>query len=191
MKRSLSVVPLLFALVLVFSATGLYAQSSGDKADKKAPAAKTAVEEGGYHHGPMGAGPGKMGSEEHRKWMEERRKEMMAKHDEVVAAMKAMDDALDAKIAAMKAAKGDEKVAAMEAVLELMTTQRKEMRAKMAEMQHMGMCCMMRGGGKMMHGGMKGMGGKGFMCPMMSNCPMMGEKGQTPQPEAGAEKPKN
>lgn len=190
MKRSLSVVPLLFALVLVFSTTGLYAQSSGDKGDKKAPAAKAAVEQGGYHHG-SGAGQGKMSREEHRKWMEERRTEMMAKHDEAVAAMKAMDDALDAKIAAMKAAKGDEKVAAMEAVLELMTSQRKEMRAKMAEMQHMGMCCMMRGGGKMMHGGMKGMGDKGFMCPMMSNCPMMGEKGQTAQPEAGAEKPKN
>jgi hypothetical protein len=182
MKKSLSIVSLVFALALVFSPVGGYAQQS---ADKKVPPAKTATEQGGHHYGPMGEGHGKMNAEDHRKMMEERRKEMMVKHDEAVAAMKAMDEALDAKVAAMKAAKGDEKMAAMEAVLDLMTTQRKEMRAKMADMQHAGMCCMMMGGKGMRQWGMKGMGDMSSMCPMMKG------EGQGAKPEAGAEKVKN
>lgn len=179
MKKSFSLVYLFLALALVFSPLAAHAQQS---ADKQAPPAKATVEKGTPQEGAMGQGAGRMSREERIKMMEEHRKEMQAKYDKALAEMKAMDEALDAKVAAMKAAKGDEKMAAMEAVIDLMATQRKEMRNIMAEVHHDGMCCMMMWHGP---GGMKGMKDMSTMCPMMKDM----QQGAQP-PAAGAEKAK-
>jgi hypothetical protein len=93
---------------------------------------------------------------------------MQEKSEKAMADIKAMDDRLEEKLAAMKNAKGNEKMAAMEALLTELVSQRKEMRDKLGDVHHReAMCGMMgKGGcrGKMGHGGMKGMGRK---CPMM------------------------
>ncbi len=93
---------------------------------------------------------------------------MQENSEKAMADIKAMDDRLEEKLAAMKNAKGNEKMAAMEALLTELVSQRKEMRDKLGDMHHQkAMCGMMgKGGrrGKMGHGGMKGMGHK---CPMM------------------------
>ena len=52
--------------------------------------------------------------------------------------MKEMDARLDAKVAAMDAAKGDQKVEAMAAVIKEMVSQRKEMQEHMMKMHDMG-----------------------------------------------------
>ncbi|GLI33315.1 hypothetical protein [Desulforhabdus amnigena] len=175
MKKIYSIMYILFAFALAFSPPAAYAQQ---KTDEKAPSS-TGAESAGHQHGGMKHERHHKSGEGYSEMME-RCKEMMAKHDQMVAEMKAMDEALDAKVTTMKTAKGDDKIAAMEAVIELMTTQRKEMRAKMADMQHAGMCCMM----EKMHRnkgyeGMKGMKGMSSMCPMME------ENKPQAQPETG------
>lgn len=160
MKKLYSVMYILFAFALMLSPLTAYAQQ---KTGEKAPPS-TGGESAVYQHGAMKHEKHQRNGEGYSGMMEQC-KEMMAKHDQAVAEMKAMDEALDAKVTAMKAAKGADKMAAMEAVIELMTTQRKEMRAKMADMQHAGMCCMM---GKMhSYKGLEGIKDMSSMCPMM------------------------
>ncbi len=61
----------------------------------------------------------------------------MKEHDEMMSRMKEMDARLDAKVAAMDAAKGDPKVEAMAAVIKEMVSQRKEMQEHMMKMHDM------------------------------------------------------
>lgn len=90
---------------------------------------------------------------------------MKEKSDKAMEDIKAMDDRIQEKMAALKNSTGDRKMAAMEAVLGELVTQRKELREKLGDLHHhRAMCGMMgRGGhhGGMTHGGMKG------KCPMM------------------------
>ena len=64
--------------------------------------------------------------------MMERRQEMKAEHEKM---MKEMDARLDAKVAAMDAAKGEKRIDAMEDVINEMIAQRKEMREHMMKMK--------------------------------------------------------
>jgi hypothetical protein len=136
----------------------------------------------GSAHGQGGGPHGKMG-------------QCMAmqqeKSEKAMAAVKAMDDRLDEKLAAMKNAKGNERMAAMEAVLTELVTQRKEMRDKLGDMHHGKMMCAMmgKGGGHGMkgHGGMMG---KGHKCPMMEGM-QHGSGGQSGEAEAAKPETKN
>jgi hypothetical protein len=80
----------------------------------------------------------------------------MKEHDEMMSAMKEMDARLDAKVAAMDAAKGDQKVEAIEAVIKEMVSQRKEMQEHMMKMHDMKKGHMM----EHMQPGMEGGAGK-------------------------------
>jgi hypothetical protein len=60
-------------------------------------------------------------------------------HGKMMAEMKAMDARLDAKIAAMNAAKGDQKIEAMAAVINELVSQRKAMMEKYEAMHQHGM----------------------------------------------------
>jgi len=80
----------------------------------------------------------------------------MKEHDEMMSRMKEMDVQLDAKVAAMDAAKGDQKVEAMAAVIKEMVSQRKEMQEHMMKMHDLKKGHMM----EHMKGGMEGEPGK-------------------------------
>jgi len=96
--------------------------------------------------------------------MMERCKSMMAERQESMAAMQAMDDRLQEKVDAMKAARGEKKkLDAMEAVLTEMATQRHEMRDQMSAMMPRMMEHMREHMAMSMMQGMEGSG----MCPMM------------------------
>jgi hypothetical protein len=71
---------------------------------------------------------------EHKQGMSEKQ---MKEHDDMMSRMKEMDARLDAKVAAMDAAKGDQKVEAMAAVIKEMVSQRKEMQEHMMKMHDM------------------------------------------------------
>ncbi len=114
---------------------------------------------------------------------------MQEKSEKAMADIKAMDDRLEEKLAAMKNAKGNEKMEAIEALLTELVSQRKEMREKLGDMHHHKTMCEMMGKGgrhgKMRHGGMKGMGHK---CPMMEG---MQHGSGTQSGEAEAAKPES
>jgi len=80
----------------------------------------------------------------------------MKECDEMMSRMKEMDARLDAKVAAMDAAKGDQKVEAMAAVIKEMVSQRKEMQEHMMKMHDMRKGHMM----EHMKPGMEGEAGK-------------------------------
>jgi len=61
----------------------------------------------------------------------------MKEHDEMMSKMKEMDARLDAKVAAMDAAKGDQKVEAIAAVIKEMVSQRKNMQEHMIKRHEM------------------------------------------------------
>ncbi|MGA2401770.1 MAG: hypothetical protein ABSG91_08690 [Syntrophobacteraceae bacterium] len=81
----------------------------------------------------------------------------MKEHDEMMSRMKEMEARLDAKIAAMDAAKGEEKVEAIAAVIKEMASQRKDMQEHMMKMHDMRKGHMM----EHMKQGMEGEAGKG------------------------------
>jgi hypothetical protein len=85
--------------------------------------------------------------------MMEQHEQMKAEHDKM---MKEMNARLDAKVAAMDAAKGEKKIDAMGAVIKEMVSQRKEMQEHMMKMrEQMGQHWKERKGGS-------GEGGKGM-----------------------------
>jgi hypothetical protein len=157
-----------------------WAQQSPAKKTAPAPAdskAESAHHPGHGHHEGHGVDHGKGGDHAKGHGGGDGHHAMMAKcmgmnqdNEKTMAEIKAMDDRLDEKLAAMKSAQGDQKPAAMEAVISELVSQRKEMRDKMGEMHHQkamcGMCAMM---GKMDHGKM----GAGGMAGMSGKCPMM------------------
>ena len=106
---------LLFVLMLAVLTMpcGLFAQQEQGKTPAPAAQAGTKAESAPAH--PMSGGK-------------------MKEHDEMMSRMKEMDARLDAKVAAMDAAKGDQKVEAMAAVIKEMVSQRKEMQEHMMKM---------------------------------------------------------
>ena len=80
----------------------------------------------------------------------------MKERDEMMSRMKEMDARLEAKVAAMDAAKGDQKVEAIAAVIKEMVSQRKEMQEHMMKMHDMKKGHMM----EHMQPGMEGEAGK-------------------------------
>lgn len=96
-------------------------------------------------------------------------RQMMARHNQTMADMKAMDAALDQKLAAMNAAKGKAKVDAMAAAINEMAAQRKQMMSKMTGMQDQMMAHM---------GEHMGQSGSPAMRQPMEQCPMMKRTGR-------------
>ena len=130
--KTLSFVLMLAVLIMPCS---LFAQQEQDKTPAPAAQGGTKVESAPAH--PMSGG-------------------QMKEHDEMMSAMKEMDARLDAKVAAMDAAKGDQKVEAIEAVIKEMVSQRKEMQEHMMKMHDMKKGHMM----EHMQPGMEGEAGK-------------------------------
>ena len=128
---------MLFVLMLavLIMPCGLFAQQEQGKTPAPAAQAGTKVESAPAH--PMSGGH-------------------MKEHDEMMSRMKEMDARLDAKVAAMDAAKGDQKVEAMAAVIKEMVSQRKEMQEHMMNMHDMKKGHMM----EHMKPGMEGEAGK-------------------------------
>ena len=91
-------------------------------------------------------------------------KQMMAMHNRMMADRKAMDEALDRKVAAMNSATGSAKVDAMAAVINEMVAQRKQMMSKMSGMQEQMMAHMAE------H---MAQSGNAAMRQSMAQCPMM------------------
>ena len=109
--------PFVLMLAVLIMPCSLFAQQEQDKTPAPAAQAGTKVESAPAH--PM--------SGDH-----------MKEHDEMMSRMKEMDARLDAKVAAMDAAKGDQKVEAMAAVIKEMVSQRKEMQEHMMKTHEMG-----------------------------------------------------
>ncbi len=194
MKRPVLI--MLFVLSALIMATPLWVVGQQSSSPAESPHA-------GHDHGAHDAAKGKESGDSHHKMMMEKCREMQEKQDRAKVDIKAMDERLDKKFAAMEAAKGDKRIDAMSEVISELVAQRKEMREKMGDIHHGKMCGMM--GGKMMdHGGMrggamKGHGGMGGMscCPMMQKGHGMmhgdesekqegGEKKQEKQPAGGS-----
>jgi hypothetical protein len=128
---------MLFVLMLavLIMPCGLFAQQEQGKTPAPAAQAGTKVDSVPAH--PMSGG-------------------QMKEHEEMMSRMKEMDTRLDAKVAAMDAAKGDQKVEAMAAVIKEMVSQRKEMQEHMMNMHEMKKGHMM----EHMKPGMEGEAGK-------------------------------
>jgi hypothetical protein len=107
---------LVFMLAVLIMPCGLFAQQEQGGTPAPAAKAETTVESAPAH--PMSGA-------------------QMKRHDEMMSKMKEMDARLDAKVAAMDAAKGDQKVEAMAAVIKEMVSQRKEMQEHMMKMHDM------------------------------------------------------
>ena len=189
MKRTLVILAVIALIVLPL---WVFAQQGKTPAAPDSPGATTQSEqpqgagggmghhhmEGEGHQGMKGKGHHQMKGEDHQMMME-KCKSMGAKHDKMQEEFKAMDAALDEKVAAMNAAKGDQKTAAMASVISEMATQRKQMHEKMADLHRDRMMCMQMGGdgGTGGHAGHGMMGGMGGGMGGMGGCPMMKEKG--------------
>lgn len=142
-RKMISTYVLAIALAAGLAATALVAQQSQPKPSTQ-----------------QKAGPGGMMSGN----IADHCKQMMSMHNKMMADMKAMDAALDQKVAAMNAARGNAKVDAMAAVINEMASQRKQMISNMSGMQDRMMAHM---GEHMVQSGSAAMRQSMAQCPMM------------------------
>jgi hypothetical protein len=135
-RKEIVMKTMLFVLMLavLIVPCGLFAQQEQGKTPAPAAQGGTKVESAPAH--PMAG-------------------DHMKEHEEMMSRMKEMDARLEAKVAAMDAAKGDQKVEAMAAVIKEMVSQRKEMQEHMMKMHDMKKGHMM----EHMKGGMEGEAG--------------------------------